>query len=82
MNEIVEPFGLGQIQLAVLKRTAREFAGFGRPQPIDSAERLKQRSKYRAPAVNMKFGSVLPCCTGRPREPQNYGVIDRPELFI
>ena len=40
MDEIVEAFGLGQIELAVLERAPGEFAGLGRAQirrMLDSA---------------------------------------------
>ena len=41
VNEIVEAFGFGEIELAVLQGTARELAGLGRTQIFYSRERCE-----------------------------------------
>src|SRR5581483_9801705 len=42
MNEIVEAFGFGQIELAVLERAPRELAGLGRADILDSRQCREQ----------------------------------------
>ena len=78
VNEVVEAFGFGQIQLAVLKCTAGKFARLRRPHIFESGERREQRSEHRAPTVDVQLSDVLTGRTGRTRKPEHDRIVDRP----
>jgi hypothetical protein len=77
VDEIVETFGLGEIELAVLERAAGEFPGLRRPDLVEGGERGKQRGQHGAPAVDVKFHNVLAGRAGRMRKPKHHRIIDR-----
>src|SRR5262249_44943948 len=74
-NEIADRLGLQQIELAVEKGAAREFAGFGEPQP-EPAERLHDGSEHSAAAMQMKLGDIFCGHALRCRKPQHEPVIE------
>ena len=77
MDQIVETFGLGEIELAVLERAAGKLARLRRADIGQSRERCEQRRQHRAPAMDMKFGDVLAGRTCRSRKPQHHRIVDR-----
>ena len=74
-REIGDRLGLQQIELAVVKGPAGEFAGFGEPQP-KATQHLHDRGEYGATAVHMKFSDILPRRAVRPGEPQHEPVVE------
>ena len=82
MDQIVEAFGFGEIELAVFESAAGKFARLGRPHIFKSRQRREQRSEHRASAMNMKLGDVFAGRAGRSRKPQHHRVIDRPLAYI
>ena len=56
VDEIVETFGLGEIELAVLERAAGEFAGLRRPDLVESW-RARQTAR---PARRARHGREIP----------------------
>ncbi len=75
-RKVGDPLGLGEVELAVLKRAAGEFAGFGEPQP-EAAERTDDRGKHGAAAVQVEFGDVLAGKARRCGKPQDESVVER-----
>ena len=82
MNEIVEPLGLRQVELAVLQSAAGELAGIGGPQARDRRQRLQQRRHDGPPAMDMEFREVLAGRAFRTGTPQNNRIIDRSLISI
>ena len=82
MNEIVEAFGFGEIEFAVFKRAAGEFAGLSRPHISERRQCGEHRGDNRAPAMNVKLGDVFAGRAGRPGKPEHHGIIDRPLAYI
>ena len=82
MNQIVEAFSFGEIELAVLECAPREFAGLGRTQAIDRAERIEHRRDHRASAMNMKFRDVLAGGAVRSRKPERHRFVERAAIEI
>ena len=78
MDEIVEAFGFGEIELAVFKRAAGEFAGLGRPHIFKTRQRREQGSQHGASAMDVKLGDVFAGRAGRSGKPEHHRVIDRP----
>ena len=78
VNQIVERFGFGEIELAVLKRAAGEFAGLGGPHIFKSRQCGKQCRQHRAAAMDVKLRDVLAGGAGRSRKPQHHRIVDRP----
>ena len=76
MNQIVEAFRLGQIELAVLECAARELARLCRAHAFDAAELLKNRRQYRAAAVHLQLGDVFAGRAVRCRKVQRHRIID------
>ena len=76
MNEIVETFGFGQIELAVLERAAGKFAGLGRAHVFERGQRGEQRRQHRAAAMDMKFRDILAGRACRTRKPQHHSIIN------
>ena len=76
MNQIIEAFGFGEIELAVLKRASREFARLGRTQTVDAAQSIEHRSDHRAAAMDMKFSDVFAGGAVRPRKPERHRFVD------
>ena len=82
VDQIVETFDLGEIELAVLERAAGEFAGLRRPHILECRERGEQRGQHRAAAVDLQFGDVLAGRAGRPRKPEHHRLVDRLPLGV
>lgn len=59
VNEIVEAFGFGEVELAVLERPPRELAGLGRARIRNLRNSGEERRQYRAATMDMEFGDVL-----------------------
>ena len=76
VNQIVERFGFGQIELAVLERAAGKFAGLRGAHIFKLRERREQRRQHRAPAVNVKLGDVFAGRTCRSRKPEHDRIVD------
>ena len=66
-DQIGDRFGLGQIELAVQKGAAGEFAGLGEAQP-HARQRRDHRRDDRAAAMDVKFGDILAGNAARRRE--------------
>ncbi len=77
VNEIVETFGFGEIEFAVLESAAREFTGLRCPQIVERRKRREQRRENRAAAMDMKFGDVFSGRARRSRKPQHHRIVDR-----
>ena len=75
-GEIGDRLGLQQIELAVEKGAAGEFAGLGEPQP-EPGEHLHDRGEHGAAAVQMEFRHILAGRTPRRRKPQDQPLIER-----
>ena len=75
VNEIVEAFGFGQIELAVLEGAAGEFAGLGGAHIFQRRQRRENRGQHRAPAMDMEFGDVLAGGAGRTRKPEHDRIV-------
>ena len=82
MNQIVEAFGFGEIELAILERAPGELARLRGAHIGERRERREQRRQHRAPAMNMKFRDILAGRAGRARKPQHHGVVDRLPIRI
>jgi hypothetical protein len=82
VDQIVEAFGLGQIELAILERAPGEFARLRRTDISETRERCEQRRKYRPPAMNVKFRDVLAGRARRSRKPQHDCIVDRLAVCI
>ena len=67
-GKIGDGLGLQQIELAVDKGAAGEFAGLGESQP-EAAQRLRHSGEHGATAVHMKLGNILSRRAPRRREP-------------
>ena len=77
LDEVGEPFGLGQIDAAVLERSAGVLTGLRSPQTGKSAKRIENRIDDCATAVAMEFYHVV---AGRTRwriEPQDQGLVEQ-----
>ncbi len=77
VDQVVEAFGFGEIELAVLERPARELARLRRAYIFKTRERREERCEHRAPTVDVKFSDILPGRAGRRRKPEHDGIIDR-----
>ena len=78
MDEIVESFGLGQIELAVLESAPGKFPGLGWPNIFECGQRREQSRQHRASAMDVKFRNVFTGRAGRTRKPQHHRIVDRP----
>jgi hypothetical protein len=76
VNQIVEGFGFGEIELAVLKCAAGEFARLRRPDMFKLRERGEQRRLHRTAAVNVKLGYVFSGRACGSRKPEHDRIID------
>ena len=76
-NQIVETFGLGEIELAILERAAGELARLRRAHILDCRERREQRCDHGAPAMDVKLGDVFPGRARWLRKPQHDRIVDR-----
>src|SRR4029077_9162120 len=54
VDEIVEAFGFGEVELAVFKSTASEFARLCRPHIVDGRQRGEHRGEHSASAMDVK----------------------------
>ena len=75
-DEIGEAFDFGQVELAVFKGSAGEFAGFGRPRFRETRERPDQGRDYRRPAMDMELGAILAGKAHRPGEEKRKAPVD------
>ena len=82
VNQIVETFRFGEIELAVVERAACELTRLRRTQAVDGTERIEHRCDHRAAAMNMKFRDVFPGGAGRRRKPQRHRFVERTALKI
>jgi hypothetical protein len=71
VNEVIETFRLGQIQLAILKCAPRELAWLRGPNTRDTRERRKERYEHRPPAV-----PSLDQCGGEQHKVEKSGLIE------
>ncbi len=78
VDEIVEAFGFGEIELAVLEGAAGEFAGLGGAHILERRQRGEQRGQHRAAAMDVEFGDVFAGGAGGARKPEHHGIVDRP----
>ena len=76
MDEIVEAFGFRQIELAVLERAAREFAGLSSAKIFRRGQRSEQRGQHRASAMNVKLGDVFAGRAGWCGKPEHDCIVD------
>ncbi len=59
VDQVVEAFRFGQIELAVLECAARELARFRRAHAVDPAELFEERGEHGAAAVQLQLGDVF-----------------------
>ncbi len=76
MNQIVETFGFGEIELAVLESAARELPRLCRTQAVDRTERIEHRRDDGSAAMNMKFRDVFAGRAVRTRKPEHDRFVD------
>ena len=76
-EEIGQAFRLGQIDPAVGKGAAGEFARLGRAQAGDRGERSLHRRDHRAATVEVELGAVFPSGGAGAGEPQDQGLIEQ-----
>src|SRR5215469_16921426 len=74
-SEVCDRLGLQQVELAVEKGAAGEFAGLGEPQS-ETGKHLHDRSEHGAAAVEVQFGHVLPGRAARRREPKHHRLVE------
>ena len=65
IDEVRERLDLGEIELAVLERAARELAGLRQPEAVQSANGREHGRNDRAPAVELQLGGVLASLAAR-----------------
>ncbi len=82
MNEIVETFGLGQVELAILKRATGKLTRFGRPDIFKSRKDSEHRRQHRASAMDVELRDILAGRTGRTWEPEHHRIVDRLLLAV
>ena len=75
-DQVRQALDRGEIELAVLERTARELARLGRPQALDATERIEHARNDSLAAVHLQLGHVLAGLAARPRKPQRQRLID------
>ncbi len=69
IDEVGEPLGLGQIDPAVVERTARELAGLRQPAACDFPDGAKHGLHHGPAAVNVQLDDVLARETAGPLKP-------------
>ena len=75
VDQVGDPLGLGEVELAVLKGAPREFARIGRAQAqID--QRLLQGLNDRDAAMQVKLAAILAGVAVGAGEPQHQGFVD------
>jgi hypothetical protein len=77
VDEIVEAFGFGEVELAVFERAPGKFAGLGGANMVEPRQRREQRGQHRPAAMDVKLGDILAGRTGRARKPQHHCIVDR-----
>ena len=77
LHEIGQALDLGEIELAVLERAARELAGLGEPRAVEREHRVDHRADHGAAAMDVKLGHVLAGEARRRREQQHQAAVDR-----
>src|ERR1700748_3856265 len=77
MDEIIETFGLCQIELAILEGTPRKCAGLGRTKIRQSRQRRNDGGYDSPPAMDMQLCDVLARCAGWCRKPKDDCSVDR-----
>jgi len=77
VDQIIETFGLGEIELAVLEPTSGENSPGSAARIWSSAESVREQCRQnRAPAVDVKFGDVFSGRTCRSRKPKHHPIVD------
>src|SRR5690348_1845364 len=76
MYEIVETFGLREVDLAVLESAAGELARLGGAYIFDCRKCCEQRGQHGASTMHMKLGNVFAGRASRPRKPEHNRVVD------
>ena len=77
VDEIGEPFGLGQVHLPVQECPPGELARLREPQSRRAGERPGQRRRDRPPAGHMDLGDLLAGEAPRRREPDHQRAVER-----
>ena len=77
VNEIVEALGLGEIELAVLERAARELARLGRARIRNSEIAARSAASTARPPWTWNSATSSPVAARRPRKPEHDRVVDR-----
>ncbi len=77
VDQVVEALGFCEIQLAVLKGAAGEFAGLGGPQSLQGTDCLKHRSQHGPTAMDMQLGNVFAGRAVRLRKPESNRFVER-----
>jgi len=78
MDKIVETFGFGEIELAVLEGAPGEFARLGGANIFESGQRREQGGQHCTTAMDVKLRDVFAGRAGRTGKPQHHGIVDRP----
>ncbi|GGE03923.1 hypothetical protein GCM10011515_24430 [Tsuneonella deserti] len=77
-QEIRQTLRFGKVDPAICKSAPRKLAGLGLAQSFDFSKRAHDSSNYRAAAVQMQFGDILPGCGVWARQPEYQSPV---ELF-
>src|SRR5258707_1024089 len=75
IDEIRQRLGLDQIELAVEKGAAREFAGFRMPDAVKARDRFQHLGRDRSAAMDLELGDILTGETARSRKKQHEAVV-------
>ena len=75
-DQVGQSLGFGEIELAVFKRAAREFAGLGQATAVDAPSAASTGGDDRPAAVQLQLGHVFAGLAVRPRKPQRQRFID------
>ena len=76
-DQVGEPFGCGEIELAIDHRPPGELAGLGRPQAGPASQRRQHAGDDRPPTMKLQLGHGLAGEAGRSGKPQDQPLIQQ-----
>ena len=76
-QKIGKPFGLGQVDPAILQRTPGEFPRLGWATPLHPPQRVENRCHNRTTTMDMQFGQILARGAFGARKPERQAIIQR-----
>ena len=76
LEQIGQPFGFGQVDPAVGKGTAGEFARLGRPHIRSGKQCVEDRPHHRTSSMALIFNDIFAGGRGRPIEPDQQDLVE------